>query len=312
MKILNSKTVALLATLLVSFSFFSCVNQIQDDSGIDADEKVTVNISFSGFNFSYDEDDVTTRADQTAAEAAVNRIALAVLDKDGKIVFSSKKNATVDTEDFDKISCELLLGDYTFVAVAHKASADTEEAADITSSTVATITSSKVLKTFAAVQPVTIVRGDNTVNLAFGKRITSTFQLYTTDETPAEVASCEITLKPAGSTTTTAAYKFDPSTGFTSETYQNKVEFLRSNSETGTFQNMALNVHCFLKENPQTITVAVVMKDASGNEVKSYTFNDVSMAPHRTTRATGKFFHASAGGSFTFDNSDDTTVDVPF
>ena len=296
MKKLNFKTVALLATLLVSFSFFSCVNQIQDDSGTDADEKVTVNISFSGFNFSYDEDDVTTRADQTAADAQVNRIALAVLDKDGKIVFSSKKNATVDTEDFDKISCELLLGDYTFVAVAHKASADTEEAADITSSTVATITSSKVLKTFAAVQPVTIVRGDNTVNLAFGKRITSTFQLYTTDETPAEVASCEITLKPAGSTTTTAAYKFDPSPGFTSDS----------------FQNMALNVHCFLKENPQTITVAVVMKDASGNEVKSYTFNDVSMAPHRTTRATGKFFHASADGSFTFDYSDDTTVDVPF
>ena len=176
MKKLNFKTVALLATLLVSFSFFSCVNQIQDDSGTDADEKVTVNISFSGFNFSYDEDDVTTRADQTAADVQVNRIALAVLDK----------------------------------------------------------------------------------------------------------------------------------------TYQNKVEFLRSNSETGTFQNMALNVHCFLKENPQSITVTVVMKDASGNEVESYTFNNASMAPHRTTRATGKFFHASAGGSFTFDNSDDTTVDVPF
>ena len=302
---------ASIATALALFAFVSCINSIQDDSEVVDNEKVTVNISLSGFNLSFEEDEVTTRAsDQNAAQAEVTRIARSVFDGSEQLVYSSKKKSSVNTEDFDSFSCELLPGSYTFVAVAHKANADSDEAATITSPTVATITTDKVYKTFAKTQAVTIVEGQtNNVTIDFGKRITSTFQIATTDDTPTNVASCEIIINPSLSTTT--AYTINPSTGLATDIYQQKVTILKSNTGN-TFKDKALSIYCFLKENPQNIAVTVNMKDASGNVVQTRTFNDVPMAPHRVTRARGIFFPSSASGSFTFDNSDDDTHLISF
>lgn len=315
MKKLFQVVVRCFAAAVVAFSLFSCVNQIQDDSEPigNGNEKVTVHVSFSGFNLTYEEEDATTRAsDKTAADAGVDRIALSVFDSGNKLVYSSKKSASVDTEDFDQISCELIPGDYTFVAVAHKANADSEEAASITSLTEATITTSKVLKTFAVTQAATLQEGQtNTVNIAFGKRITSTFQLATTDDTPDAVTSCELIVNP-NLTTTATSFTFSPSTGLAAAVYQNKTEIKRSDMPNNTFKGVALIVHCYLKESSQNISVTANMKNASGGIVKSMTFNDVPMAPHRITRANGQFFHSSANGSFTFDTTDDQRYDFSF
>lgn len=300
-----------IATALALFAFVSCINSIQDDSEVVDNEKVTVNISFSDFNLSFEEDEVTTRAsDKTAAEVEVNRIALSVFDGSNQLVYSSKKKSSVDTEDFDSFSCELVPGDYTFVAVAHKANADTDEAATITSPAAATITTGKVSKTFATTKAVTIAGGQtNNVTIDFGKRITSTFQIATTDDTPTNVASCEIIINPSLSTTT--AYTINPSTGLATDIYQQMVVISKSSTEN-TFKDKALSIYCFLKENPQNISATVNMKDASGNIVKTRTFDNVPMAPHRITRASGQFFQPSASGSFTFDKTDDTMHEFYF
>lgn len=315
MKLFNLAVSTSIAAVLLSFSLMSCVNQVQDDSEIigNENEKVKVHVSFSGFNLSYEEDNVATRAsDKTASDAGVDRIALSVFDSSNQLVYSSKKKSSDDTEDFDQISCELMPGNYTFVAVAHKASADSDEAASITSATEATITTSKVLKTFAVTQAVTVQGGEtNAVTIVFGQRITSTFQLVTSDNTPDEVTSCELLVNPE-LTTTTTAFTFSPSTGLAADDYQNRTEINRIDIKDNTFKNVALIVHCFLKGQSQTISVTANMKNASGGIVKSKMFTDVPMAPHRITRATGQFFHGSANGSFTFDDTDDTRYDFSF
>lgn len=49
----------------------------------------------------------------------MNRISLAVFDFDNTLAFSTTKNASVDEDFSEPISCSLLPGDYRFVAVIH-------------------------------------------------------------------------------------------------------------------------------------------------------------------------------------------------
>ena len=139
----------------------------------------------------------------------MNRISLAVFDSDNALAFSTTKNASVDEDFSDPISCSLFPGDYHFVVVIHKTNDANEVAATIASTAQATITSSKLFSVFAVNQPVTIIADQtNTVSIDFGSCITSKFQLKTTDDTPANVASCEVILNPSSSAT--AAYLLTP------------------------------------------------------------------------------------------------------
>lgn len=127
----------------------------------------------------------------------MNRTSLAVFASDNALAFSTTKNASVD-DDFSKpISCSLLPGDYRFVAVIHQANDTEEVAAAIASTTQVTITTSKLLKVFAVNQPVTIIANQtNMVSIDLGSCITSKFRIKTIDETPANVASCEVISTP--------------------------------------------------------------------------------------------------------------------
>lgn len=79
----------------------------------------------------------------------MNRISLAVFDSDNALAFSTTKNAFVDEDFSEPISCSLLPGDYHFVAVIHQANDTEEVAAAIASTTQATITTSKLFSVFA-------------------------------------------------------------------------------------------------------------------------------------------------------------------
>ena len=240
----------------------------------------------------------------------MNRILLAVFDFDNTLVFSTTKNPSVDEDFSEPISCSLLPGDYHFVAVIHQANEDGEAAA-IASTSQATITTSKLLSVFAVNQPVTIIADQtNTVSIDLGSCITSKFQLKTTDDTPANVTSCEVILNPSSSAT--AAYLFNPTTGFSDNTYQYRTEFFISDMNLGTFQNNLLGVNCLLVEASQHISVTVNIKDAFGNIVRTHTFSDVPMEPNRITRATGPFFHSATNSSFTIDTTLDPTYEFEF
>ena len=157
----------------------------------------------------------------------MNRFSLADFDSDNTLAFSTTKSASVDEDFSEPISCSLLPGDYHFVVVIHQANDTEEVAAAIASTTQATITTSKLLKVFAVNQPVTIIADQtNTVSIDLGSCITSKFQLKTTDDTPANVASCEVILNPFS--TVTAAYLFNPTIGFADNTYQYSTEFFIS------------------------------------------------------------------------------------
>ena len=298
----------LLSIFITTNSLLSCekVNVEKKDKDMG---KVIVNISFSDFNYSFDEDEIATRAsDKTPDEADVNRIALSVFDTNGKLVFESTKNESVDVDDFSQISCALLPGDYSFVVVAHKAN-DNENPAIISSVDKATITTAKLLKSFAVNQSVTVIADQaNYVTIDLGKRISSQFMLKVLDDQPADVAWCEIILNPTVSATTD--YVFNPNTGFAFESYQYKNEFPRSGMKGETFKEKLLGLHCLVTENPQKVNVTINMKDASGNVVKSRTLTDVPMAPHRVTRATGNFFDSSTKTNFLFDTEDDPVYDI--
>ena len=309
---------ALLLTLLFALISVSCekANEVQNNQAVE------VTITFPDFIFTFENQtsnapaspkapSITGMSRVSPSEAGMNRISLAVFNSDNTLVFSTTKNAFVDEDFSEPISSSLLPGDYHFVAVIHKTNDASEAAAAIASTSQATITTSKLLSVFAVNQPVTILANQpNTVSIDLGPCITSKFQIKTTDETPANVASCEVILNPSSSAT--SAYIFNPTTGLAESTYRYRTEFVLSDMGISTFQNIPLGVNCLLSEASQHISVTVNMKDASGNIIKSRTFSDVSMEPNRITRAIGYFFHSAVNSSFTLDTTLDPTYEFEF
>lgn len=292
---------------LCSTFFLSCQ---QDNLTIKpSDQKVRVDVSLADFVIST-EDDATRASDKNATEAKINRIAFSVFDENGNVVHSEQG---VDPNDpkFGTFSFLVIPGDYTFVTVAHKASGDNDGAAEIRSLSEATITTKKLSTTYSCTQQVNVVpHRTQSFSVECGKRRTSTFKLLCTDETPANVASCEIILNPSASYST--SYTFDPSTGLISEQQQYKNTFNVADIKAKTFKGVSLSVQCLLTAETQSIDITVNMKDAEGETVKSRTFNNVEMKPHRDTKATGPFFHSTVNGSFLFDTTDDTSHVVNF
>lgn len=291
---------------LCSTFFLSCQ---QDNLTIKpSDQKVRVDVTLSDFVIST-EDDATRASDKNVTEASINRVAFSVFDKNNKVVYSEK---SVETDSaFGTFSFLVIPGDYTFVTVAHKASGKDDAAADIQSLSAATITTSKLLNTYSSHKEVRVeAHRTQSFSVECGKRRTSTFKLLCTDETPANVASCEIILNPSASYST--SYTFDPSTGLISEQQQYKNTFNVADIKAKTFKGVSLSVQCLLTAETQSIDITVNMKDAEGETVKSRTFNNVEMKPHRDTKATGPFFHSTVNGSFLFDTTDDDAHIVDF
>ena len=291
---------------LCSTFFVSCQ---QDNLTIKpSDQKVRVDVSLADFVIST-EDDATRASDKNVTEASINRVAFSVFDKNNKVVYSEK---SVETDSaFGTFSFLVIPGDYTFVTVAHKASGKDDAAADIQSLSAATITTSKLLNTYSSHKEVRVeAHRTQSFSVECGKRRTSTFKLLCTDETPANVASCEIILNPSASYST--SYTFDPSTGLISEQQQYKNTFNVADIKAKTFKGVSLSVQCLLTAETQSIDITVNMKDAEGETVKSRTFKNVEMKPHRDTKATGPFFHSTVNGSFLFDTTDDDAHIVNF
>ena len=278
-------------------------------------KEVEVSITFEDFEVTYQEDSSNKSnpqkvSDKDATEAEIDRISLAIFNSAGQLAFSDFLDIENNPEISLLISCMLLPGDYTFVAVAHQTALSTDAAAVISSPTQATITTSKCLRVYTYSQPVTILADQpNSVVIDFGKRVSSTVQLYSTDVTPEEVSSCEMIINSSNSAS--SAFIFNPTTGFASSAYQYKAVHQISKYH-GTFQNTQLNVHFLLTQNPESVDLTVNMKDASGAIVRTRTFSNIEVAPHRSTRLTGSFFHSSVESSFIFDIVEDPRVDIPF
>ncbi|WP_293589651.1 hypothetical protein [Prevotella sp.] len=215
-------------------------------------------------------------------------------------------------EDFDKVKCLLHIGTYKFVAVAHKAKRVESKAAVITSTTEAKLGEANVPScVYSKVMDVT-VSGNTTqeVKIEFGKRITSSFDLTVTDAYPDEIETVEIILNPSNNKATNP-YAFDPSTGFAANQFAYNVSLNRKSFSILSFTGKTISASLFLTAEEQKMNVTINMKNIKGETRYTRTLNDVTFRQHTSTIAKGTFFSSQVSGSFTFDTTDDTSINIP-
>lgn len=273
---------------------------------------VPVEVTFTGFDVSVlPEAPKKVRSRATADDAGVTRIALKAFEvPSGKEVFSTVKSKGTDGDDFNSVTCHLPIGGYTFVAVAHRAKTTESLAADIVSTTKATISEKTLPKeVYATIKDNVIVDNNTTkeVVINFGKRVTSSFHLNITDAFPANVKKLEIVLNPLHDVAS-APYTFNPTTGLLPEAQTFQAEVNRP--DNGNF-SFPIRFNILLASEEQTMDVVINMKDENGEKLYTRTLQNVSFKQHRVTEAQGTFFSSDVTGSFDFDIKDDEQVTVP-
>lgn len=302
---------------ILNYCFFLFVIGIlsacsSESNSVDENALVPVQVTFSGLDVSVVPDGsrgLTTRA--TVSEAKVDRIAFTVFNAKGEKVYSVV-NENPKADDFDKVKCLLHIGTYKFVAVAHKAKTAESKAAVITSPTEATLGEANVPSClYSKVTDVT-VSGNTTqsVNIEFGKRITSSFELNVTDDYPDEIENVEIILNPSKDQAANP-YAFNPSTGCAASALTYNASFNRKSFLVTSFTGKTLSISLFLTSDEQKIDVTINMKNSDGTILYTRTLKDVTFRQHSSTIAKGTFFSSQVSGSFTFDTTDDTSINIP-
>ena len=302
---------------ILNYCFFLFVIGIlsacsSESNSVDDNVLVPVQVTFSGLDVSVVPDGSrgsVTRA--TASEAKVDRIAFTVFNAKGEKVYSVIKE-NPNEEGFDKVKCLLHVGDYKFVAVAHKAKTTESKAAVITSYEKATLSERSIpSRVYSNVMDVT-VSGNTTqsVNIEFGKRITSSFELNVTDDYPDEIENVEIILNPSKDQAANP-YAFNPSTGRAASALTYNASFNRKSFSVESFTGKTLSISLFLTAEEQKIDVTINMKNSDGTILYTRTLKDVAFRQHSSTIAKGTFFSSQVSGSFTFDTTDDTSINIP-
>lgn len=302
---------------ILNYCFFLFVIGIlsacsSESNSVDDNVLVPVQVTFSGLDVSVVPDGSrgsVTRA--TASEAKVDRIAFTVFNAKGEKVYSViKENPKAD--DFGKVNCLLNIGTYKFVAVAHKAKTAESKAAVITSPTEATLGEANVPSClYSKVTDVT-VSGNTTqdVTIAFGKRITSSFDLNVTDAYPDEIETVELILNPLIDKTE-KEYVFNPTTGLAESALTYNASFNRKSFSVTSFTGKTLSISLFLTAEEQKMNVTINMKNSDGTILYTRTLKDVTFRQRSSTIAKGTFFSSQVSGSFTFDTTDDTSINIP-
>lgn len=302
---------------ILNYCFFLFVIGIlsacsSESNSVDENGLVPVQVTFSGLDVSVVPDGsrgLTTRA--TVSGAKVDRIAFTVFNVKGEKVYSVV-NENPKADDFDKVKCLLHIGTYKFVAVAHKAKTAESKAAVITSPTEATLGETNIPScVYSKVTNVT-VSGNTTqsVNIEFGKRITSSFDLNVTDAYPDEIENVEIILNPSKDQAANP-YAFNPSTGCAASALTYNASFNRKSFSVKSFTGKTLSISLFLTSDEQKMNVTINMKNSDGITLYTRTLNDVTFRQHTSTIAKGTFFSSQVSGSFTFDTTDDTSINIP-
>lgn len=303
---------------ILNYCFFLFVIGIlsacsSESNSVDENALVPVQVTFSGLDVSVVPDGSrgsVTRA--TVSEAKVDRIAFKVFDASGKNVYYSVVKEDPKAEDFGMVKCLLHVGTYKFVAVAHKAKTAGSKAAVITSPTVASLAETNIPScVYSKVTNVT-VSGNTTqsVNIEFGKRITSSFELNVTDDYPDEIENVEIILNPSKDQAANP-YAFNPSTGCAASALTYNASFNRKSFSVTSFTGKTLSISLFLTAEEQKMNVTINMKNSDGITLYTRTLNDVTFRQHTSTIAKGTFFSSQVSGSFTFDTTDDTSIIIP-
>ena len=245
--------------------------------------------------------DVTTEpmTRATAADAKVTHITLTAFDANGTEAFTLTQTSA-DT-DFGTLTAKVPVGEYTFVAVAHK-STEGAPAATITSLTQANVTGYTDLLTYTCAQDVSITgNSSQSVNLSMGRRKNATLTLKITDPTPAEVTTLQMIVSPTA-TALPDAVTFDPATGFATSTWRYERTITKDN---GTFTGTTYGLPILLADTEQQLDVIFNALDAQGNVLYTRTKTGLLFQQAAYTKVSGTFFSSATSGAFDFDTSID-------
>ncbi len=215
---------------------------------------------------------VKSRAEKEAA----TRMAFYLLDESGTKVVSQEKDNS-DSE-YMNLDAEVPVGKYQLVAFAHNGSSDVSVDAN------AVVTpEGKLTDSFLYYKVLTLdEESDNSQSIVLD-RCVAKFSLVHTDAIPSGAASVEIKV-------TGAAKVLNAKTGLGKEE-DYTVTINIPSTAIGT-KNNQFSVFVFLTDTESAVDVTATTKDADGNTITSYTFEDVEMEVNMQTIYTGAFFHS--------------------
>lgn len=285
----------------VGMGLTSCTNSLLDELPAQGQQSLyDVTITIGGLDLTTAP---LTRA--TATEAGVTRISLAVFTADGAEVTSVSQIASEVGNDFNRLSLQLPAGNYTFVAVAHDASADNIGCASIISPEVVTLPEKYIPTLYSSVKEVTITNSNNqSVAIEMGKRINATLRIVSSDLVPEGVTRMAVDINLEGATLTTANLpQFNPATGFAIGDYR----FARGLSVI-TGETIDVSMNLLLPEDSHSFPVAIHAQDASNQTISDYdrSLESVPFQRAYVTNASGQFFRYVNSSSLTFDTTSGT------
>lgn len=271
------KTICLILSVLVSFVLMSCEHpvyeQVATQTQGESENNVTVKVvdflqtDFSG-NPMMSENRLPTRAVQPIRNLC-SRISFVVFSGDEKVKKIDQKS---DDANFGSASFSLPAGDYRLVVLAHNCNGT----ATVTSLEKITFPSNKLTDTFLYSQDITIVEGNNTVEVVM-ERVVSMFRLTITDEIPSNAASL-LFYYTGGSSTLSALTGF----GSVNSRQQETREIVPG--------QRSYEVYTIPHEQEDMLSMTITAYDADNNEIKSMVFMEIPVSPRVITEYSGAFF----------------------
>lgn len=238
-----------------------------------------------------------TRA--TAADAKVTHITLTAFDANGTEAFTLTQTSA--DAGFGTLTAKVPVGEYTFVAVAHK-SPEGAPAATITSLTQASVTGYTDLLTYSRAQAVSVSgNASQSVTLNMGRRKSAALTLTITDPTPTAVEALQMIISPTA-TILPDAVTFDPATGFATSTWRYERTITKDN---GTFTGTTYGLPILLADTEQQLDVTFNALDAQGNVLYTRTKPSLLFQQAAYTKVSGTFFSSATSGAFDFNTSID-------
>lgn len=268
----------------------------------DTPQPVEVAVSLTSIDFTL----TPTRAsDATPAEAGLTRISLKVFNEEGEAVADTSQIASAVGTGFNNLGVQLPAGTYTFVAVAHDASADNIGCATIESQTSATLPEGIVPTLYAHVQQVTIANANNqSVTIDMGQRINATLRLVSTDIVPEGVSRMAVDLNPKGTAVgNSSPSKFNPTTGCSI----GQLRFTRALPVTAG-EPIDVSMNLLLPADTYSFPVTIHAQDTSNKIITDFdrSFADVPFQRAYITNASGQYFRYVNSSSMTFDTTSGT------
>ena len=224
--------------------------------------------------------DITMNGTETKSRAeqeAVSRMAFFLLDEEGgKVLAQEKSNAS---DDYLSLYVEVPKGTYQLAAFGHNGTADASIDADVVITP-----SGKLTDSFIYYKVLGLDEESEAEQSIVLDRCVAKFSLKHTDAIPEGVASVEFVV-------TGAANVLNAKTGLGTDTEAQTVVITIPSSAEGT-KNNTFSFYTFLTEKESTIDVTATSKDADGNVLTTYTFEDVEMEVNMQTIYSGSFFHS--------------------